>query len=475
MKMLASVLLAALPLLVMAKAPCVDDSKDEGGGAGDRVSSYDPNDIIGPEGKGAQRYVSRGERLAYTIDFENVSNATASAQMIRVTLPEDPNLDWSTLQLDTIAMGHDSDSNLVGKRPSAVALESTGLTSDNGYLVKTSVTDEGGKLVWVMRVWDDTTEDNFPDDALAGILPPNNPDTHCGEGYVKYSVCVKEDAPQNAVITAKGTIVFDTNEPIDTDPWWTNTVGLDIVVEPFADDIGYMGYYDGESHGIDVIVREPAEGTTVKYCETEDGEYTTTPVAYRDVGTNTVYFTVEKQGYVPHNGFAYVIIKSVDDSEIAMEPGEISQVFANETAATNVAAHAHVAFPADLADSVSQADRDRYTALFRIVTKAVSGGWQNSVEFTPDAERELRQSLDNALKTFDLSRITIEDTNWVVPNPVKGLYYALERTEDLASGFNVNAYREATSVSVTFTVNESGNAAGRAFYRLLISACPPVE
>lgn len=476
MKKLTSVLLAVLPLLILAKAPCNDNSKDEGGGAGDRVSSYDPNDIIGPAGKGPQRYVSRGERLAYTIDFENVSNATASAQMIRVTLPEDPNLDWSTLQLDTIAMGHDSDSNLVGKRPSAVALESTGLTSDNGYLVKTSVTDEGGKLVWVMRVWDDTTEDNFPDDALAGILPPNNPETHCGEGYVKYSVCVKADAPQNAVITAKGTIVFDTNDPIDTDPWWTNTVGLDITVEPFADDIGYMGYYDGELHGIDVIVREPTEGTTVKYCATENGEYTTTPVTYRDVGTNTVYFTVEKEGYVPYSGFAYVIIKSADDSEIPMEPGETSQVFSTEAAATNIAARAHVAFPADLADSVSQQDRDRYTGLFRIVTKELpGGGWQTSVEFTPAAEEELKESLDNALRTFDLSRITIEDTNWVVPNPVKGLYYALERTEDLASGFNVNAYREATSVSVTFTVNESGNAAGRAFYRLLISACPPVE
>ena len=475
MKMLTSVLLAALPLLVMAKAPCVDDSKDEGGGAGDRVSSYDPNDIIGPEGKGAQRYVSRGERLAYTIDFENVSNATASAQMIRVTLPEDPNLDWSTLQIDTISMGHDTDNNLIGKRPGAEGLESTGLTSDNGYLVRTVVTEENGNLVWVMRIWDDTTDDNFPDDALAGILPPNNPETHCGEGYVKYSVCVKSDAPQNAVITAKGTIVFDTNPPIDTDPWWTNTVGLDITVEPFVDDIGYMGYYDGELHGIDVIVREPTEGTTVKYCATENGEYTTTPVTYRDVGTNTVYFTVEKEGYVPHNGFAYVIINPVDDSEIPMEPGEVSQVFSTETAATNVAAHARVAFPADLADSVSQVDRDRYTGLFRIVTKAVPGGWQNSVEFTPAAEQELKQSLDNALRTFDLSRITIEDTNWVVPNPVKGLYYALERTEDLASGFNVNAYREATSVSVTFTVNESGNAAGRAFYRLLISACPPVE
>ncbi len=476
MKRIAFIILAVLPLFAVArKAPCDDGATPRGKGAGDRVSSYDPNDIIGPEGKGEQRYVSRGERLAYTIDFENVSNATASAQMIRVTLPEDPNLDWSTLQLDTIAMGHDSDSNLVGKRPGSAALESTGLTSDNGYLVKTSVTDEDGKLVWTMRIWDDTTEDNFPDDALAGILPPNNPDTHCGEGYVKYSVCVKTNAAQNAVITAKGTIVFDTNAPIDTDPWWTNTVGLDISVEPFANDIGYLGYYDGELHGIDVIVREPAEGTVVKYCATEDGTYTTTPVTYRDVGTNTVYFTVEKGGYVPYYGFAYVIIKSAEDSENTMEPGEVSQVFSTEAAATNVAAHARVAFPADLAEFVSQADRDRYTGLFKIVTKAVSGGWQNSVEFTAEAEEELKESLDNALKTFDLSRITIEDTNWVVPNPVKGLYYALERTEDLSAGFNVNAYKEATTVSVTFTVNESGNTAGCAFYRLLITACPPEE
>jgi hypothetical protein len=476
MKNLAIALFAIIPLFAMAKAPCDDGSQNVGKGAGDRVGSYDPNDIIGSPGKGTARYVSRGERLAYTIDFENVSNATAAAQMIRITLPEDPNLDWSTLQLDAIAMGRENiDNNLAGKRPSLAALESTGLTSDNGYLVRTSVAEENGNLVWTMRIWDDTTDDNFPDEALAGILPPNDPATHCGEGYVKYSVCVKTNAAQNAVITAKGTIVFDNNDPIDTDPWWTNTVGLDIVVEPFADDIGYMGYYDGESHGIDVIVREPSEGTTVKYCETEDGTYTTTPVTYRDIGTNTVYFTVEKEGYVPYNGFAHVIIKSADDSEIPMEPGEVSQVFTTEEAATNVAAHAHVAFPADLAEFVSQADRDRYTGLFRIVTKPVPGGWQNSIEFTEEAEQELRQSLDDALKTFDLSRITIEDTNWVVPNPVKGLYYALERTEDLASGFNVNAYKEATTVSVTFTVNETGNTAGRAFYRLLISACPPVE
>ena len=141
--------------------------------------------------------------------------------------------------------------------------------------------------------------------------------------------------------------------------------------------------------------------------------------------------------------------------------------------ATNAAARAHVAFPKDLADEVGQVDKDRYVALFRIATKKVTDGWRNEVEFTPEAETALRKALDDALRTFDLSRITLEDTNWVVPNPVKGLYYALERTEDLAAGFGVHRYEEATSVSVTFTVNETANTAGRAFYRLLISACPP--
>ena len=458
------------PLGAMAAAPCDDGSRSEDSAGGNQVGSYDPNDIIGPVGWGTARYVSRGERLSYIIDFENVSNATAAAQMIRVTLPEDPNLDWSTLQLGPVAMGHDIDGNLTGKRPGAVGLESTGLTSDNGYLVRTIVTEEDGKLVWLMRIWDDTTEDNFPDDALAGILPPNDPATHCGEGYVKYSVCVKQDAPQNAVITAKGTIVFDRNAPIDTDPWWTNTVGLDIEIVPFVDDIGYYGPCDGKPHGIDVVVTQPAEGAVVKYCDTQDGTFTTTPVTYSAAGTNTVYFTVEKEGYVPYSGFAHVVLT---DGSVPMEPGEVSAVYANETEATNAAARAHVAFPKDLADEVGQVDKDRYVALFRIVTKQVTDGWRNEVEFTSEAETALRKSLDDALRTFDLSRITLEDTNWVVPNPVKGLYYALERTEDLAAGFGVHRYEEATSVSVTFTVNETTNTAGRAFYRLLISACPP--
>ena len=455
--------------LAMAASVASAGLCDDGGGSdndynsGKEVKSFDPNDIVGPEGKGAQRYVSRGERLEYTIDFENVTNASASAQKICVTLPQDPNLDWTTLELGEIAMGNRSDLGFVGKKAGSV---STGLTTTEGYSVRSSVEEKAGNLVWTMRIWDDTTYDNYPEDALAGILPPNNKETHCGEGYVKYSVCVKTNAAQNAKIEACATIVFDNNEPIVTDPSWTNTVGLAIDAEA----AGWEGDWDGEPHGIDVSVKSP-DDCTVTYSEAEDGTYSATPVTYTDVGTNTVWFTVEKEGYTPYVGSALVIIRPTAESPLPIEAGETSEVFVDYTAATNSAARMFVRFPSDLAPYVSQAEKDDYVALFRVVTKETAGGWRNEVEFTSEAAEDLKESLTDALSSFDLSRITLENTEWVVPNPVKGLYYALERTEDLTKGFGIHQYSDATSVSVTFTVNEVGKT--RAFFRLLVSACPP--
>ena len=454
--------------LAMAASVASAGLCDDGGGSdndynsGKEVKSFDPNDIVGPEGKGAQRYVSRGERLEYTIDFENVTNASASAQKICVTLPQDPNLDWTTLELGEIAMGNRSDLGFVGKKAGSV---STGLTTTEGYSVRSSVEEKAGNLVWTMRIWDDTTYDNYPEDALAGILPPNNKETHCGEGYVKYSVCVKTNAAQNAKIEACATIVFDNNEPIVTDPSWTNTVGLAIDAEA----VGWEGDWDGEPHGINVV--NTPDDCTVTYSEAEDGTYSATPVTYTEVGTNAVWFTVEKEGYTPYVGSALVIIRPTAESPLPIEAGETSEVFVDYTAATNSAARLFVRFPSDLAPYVSQADKDRYVGLFRVVTKEAAGGWRNEVEFTPTAAEDLKQSLTDALSSFDLSRITLENTEWVVPNPVKGLYYALERTEDLTQGFGIHQYSDATSVSVTFNVNEVGKT--RAFFRLLVSACPP--
>ena len=465
------IVLSVLSVCGSLSAACNDGkNKPKDSASVPMIAAYDPNDIIGPEGRGPERYVSRGERLEYTIDFENVSNATASAQLIAVTLPQDPNLDWSTLELGAIAMGDSIDLGFDGRGAGG---ESYGLHSAGNYAVRSTVVEKNGNLIWEMRIWDETTANHYPEDTLAGILPPNDPKTHCGEGYVKYSVCVKTNAAAGAVITAKGTIVFDANAPIDTDPWWTNTVGLDIEIAPFPDGIGYHGQWDGDAHGIDVVVIEPQNGAVVKYSETADGPYTTTPVKYTDVGTNTVFFTVEKAGYVPYSGSAKVIIDANDGSPLPIEPGETSRIYETEEAATNELKRLVVTFPVDLAEFATAEQKAYYCSLFRVVTKKVGDRWQNVVEFTPEATTALRKTLDDALKTFDLSKITTEDTNWVVPNPVMGLYYALERTDSLAEDFKVHKWDIGNSVSITFVVNEKGKKSG--FFRLVISACPPAN
>ena len=452
---------------------CFDAEPPNGEGDGDGaglIFSIDPNDIIGPAGKGDDRYVARGDRLEYTIDFENVSNATASAQMIYITLPKDKNLDWSTLMRGEIALGSRIDSSLDGKGAGCV---SKALKSAEGWTVRSEVSDDGDNIVWYLRIWDETTFDHFPEDVFAGILPPNDPETHCGEGRVTFSVCVKQNAPAGEKIRAEGIIQFDYNDVIPTDPSWWNTVGLDIAVAPFERGIGYHGYYDGDAHGIDVKVLEPKEGAVVKYSETADGPYTTTPVTYTDVGTNTVFFTVEKAGYVPYSGSAKVIIDANDGSPLPIEPGETSRIYETEEAATNELARLVVTFPADLAEFATAEQKAYYCSLFRVVTKKVGDRWQNVVEFTPEATTALRKTLDDALKTFDLSKITTEDTNWVVPNPVMGLYYALERTDSLTEDFKVHEWDIGNSVSITFVVNETGKKSG--FFRLVISACPPAD
>ena len=68
----------------------------------------------------------------------------------------------------------------------------------------------------------------WPDDPDAGVLQPNvvSPE---GEGYIVYSVHVREDAPANAVIDNSANIVFDQNAAIVTDPaWWNTVAGNDV-------------------------------------------------------------------------------------------------------------------------------------------------------------------------------------------------------------------------------------------------------
>ena len=249
MKKLISIMSCLAALACLGEAP-LDPCGGPGGqggasGSGTVAQSCDPNEISGPVGIGEARCVAVGDWMDYTIYFENKTNATAAAQEVFVDLPMDENLDWSTLELGEIAFGDHIDSTLVGKSHGKASYAMPGTNT----FVKTEVKMKDGILSWYMRDWDPTTTDNFPASATGGFLPPNDPETHCGEGHLSFRVKVKPDAPNGAVIRASASIVFDTNPAITTDPSWSNTVAR---LETFFLDLG-----DGTTTNIVLVVGQP--------------------------------------------------------------------------------------------------------------------------------------------------------------------------------------------------------------------------
>lgn len=64
------------------------------------VGSVDPNDkVVYPKGFAEKGYVAEGQKLDYTIYFENADTATADAIYILAIDTLDPDLDWNTLYI----------------------------------------------------------------------------------------------------------------------------------------------------------------------------------------------------------------------------------------------------------------------------------------------------------------------------------------------------------------------------------------
>ncbi len=186
--------------------------------------SCDPNEMSGPLGLGdpeTERYVKPGEWMTYTVYFENRADATAAAQEVRVTNPLSEYLDWSTFEMGEIAFKNQIDLGLSGKRSGT----SEAVMKGTNTLVRTQLTldDVTGTAEWYLRIVDPTTATGWPEDVFAGFLPPND-ETFRGEGHLTYRVKVRDDAPHGVRIDNSASIVFDYNEPIETDPSWWNMV-----------------------------------------------------------------------------------------------------------------------------------------------------------------------------------------------------------------------------------------------------------
>ncbi|MDB5341248.1 MAG: repeat protein, partial [Planctomycetaceae bacterium] len=186
----------------------------------EQIASGDPNDLLGPP-----LYVRDDQTLPYTIDFENIPDASAPAQDVVITETLDSDLDLSTFQLGDIGFGSTTVTVPAGASSFSTRVSLPAADNTGGAALFVDITASLNFVThivtWQFKTVDPSTGDT-PVNPLAGFLPANVTPPE-GDGFVKYSVRPNAGLNTGVVIDSQATIVFDTNEAIDT-PHITNTI-----------------------------------------------------------------------------------------------------------------------------------------------------------------------------------------------------------------------------------------------------------
>ena len=195
------------------------------------VGSYDPNEILGPEGVGALGYVAAGTPLDYTILFENDPElAQVPAYAVTLTQALDDDFDLASFELVSFGFG-----DHVFDIPTGLAAYQARFPVEqaNGTLllldVFAAVNFATRELLVQLRNLDPSTG-RPPEDVDGGFLPPNVNNGTAGQGFFSYRVAALPTSAQGVAalgsrneteilprtLTAQASIVFDTNAPILT-------------------------------------------------------------------------------------------------------------------------------------------------------------------------------------------------------------------------------------------------------------------
>ncbi|MCE9538151.1 MAG: T9SS type A sorting domain-containing protein, partial [Bacteroidetes bacterium] len=178
------------------------------------VTSFDPNEIVGPDGFNTDNYISKKGNIGYRIYFENKDTASASALEVFVMDTLDINkFDLNSFSFNTITFG-DTTINIQAYAKEFQILVDMYPTKSIIVQVHGVLDTLTGAMSWDFHTLDRVTLELTEDPDL-GFLPPNvnYPE---GEGNVAYSCKLKETIAHDAIITNRASIVFDFNLPINT-------------------------------------------------------------------------------------------------------------------------------------------------------------------------------------------------------------------------------------------------------------------
>lgn len=180
-----------------------------------RGRTNDPNEIIGPDGVGDNKWVSINDRLPYQVLFENDTTATVPVKVLKVIYPIDPKQDASTFQLGGFGFN-----NLAFSIPGNV----------NSYYQRLDTRDSLGIFVDITAGLDGVNNQAFwifesidpitllpTNDPLKGLLlTQSNTNPSYGHGFVSFSIKPITTANTGDTISAIANILFDSNDTIPT-------------------------------------------------------------------------------------------------------------------------------------------------------------------------------------------------------------------------------------------------------------------
>lgn len=203
------------------KKPNCPPNPNHGGGSSSPVNSYDPNDIYGYIAPSGSMFVSEDVvNLPYRIEFENDTTfATSAAHMVVVKDTLDAKVfDLSSYQPTSIKIG-DKNVQLKGDKTFVTTVDMR--PEINAIAQVEGLYDEKkGVATWTFTSLDPMTMEPT-NDIMQGFLPVNYDGSGIGE--VTYNINRKAELSDGTAISNKASIVFDSNDAIET-PTWTNII-----------------------------------------------------------------------------------------------------------------------------------------------------------------------------------------------------------------------------------------------------------
>ena len=188
-------------------------------------------------------FVAKNEPFLYKIRFENDKNATAPAQRVIIKYKHSEFLDMSSFKL--LGFGFDNFSYEFSV-PTSFSQMVLDYPKDPNLKIRfqAGLNVISNEVNWIIESLDVKTG-QLPTSSEIGFLPPNNGTS--GQGYVTFSLNVREETLHMSQINAEAEIIFDTNEPILT-PKIFHTIDdeapmVDLILNTRLMSTGQLGVY----------------------------------------------------------------------------------------------------------------------------------------------------------------------------------------------------------------------------------------